>query len=138
MDIYNEHIDKLLENGHAYRCFCVAEDLHAHNFEAYQKGQPTIYPGTCRSVPRDESDRQASEGKPHVVRLNSQLFGRPTFDDAIHSRFQQRAPEHDFILRKTDGYPTYHFANVVDDHLMQITHVIRGDVRFTCTVTVRL
>ena len=63
-----------------------------------------------------------------MVRLNSGKFGRPNFQDAIYGPFQKKQQEEDFVLMKTDGYPTYHLANVVDDHLMKITHVVRGEV----------
>lgn len=68
-----------------------------------------------------------------MVRLKGDAFGRPKFRDAIYGYFQKKYPEEDFVVLKTDGYPTYHLANVVDDHLMEITHVIRGEVGQTST-----
>lgn len=87
-----------------------------------------MYPGTCRAVDGAESDRRAAAGEAHVVRFKGNAFGRPKLRDAIYGNFQKKEDEEDFILLKSDGFPTYHFACVVDDHLMKITHVIRGEV----------
>ncbi|KAM5353929.1 hypothetical protein ACJ41O_000579 [Fusarium nematophilum] len=127
LDTYKEHVKALVDNGSAYRCFCKPSVLEAQKRALHDAGKPTAYPGTCRSLPRDESDRRATSGEPHVVRLDSGRFGTPRFKDAIYGPFQKKEPEEDFVLMKTDGYPTYHLANVVDDHLMKITHVIRGE-----------
>ncbi|RSL46906.1 hypothetical protein CEP54_013643 [Fusarium duplospermum] len=127
LDIYKEHVKKLVENGSAYRCFCNSEVLEAQKRALHDAGKSTAYPGTCRSIPRSESDVRAAAGEAHVVRLDSGRFGTPGFKDAIYGPFQKKEPEEDFVLMKTDGYPTYHLANVVDDHLMKITHVIRGE-----------
>ncbi|KAF4981936.1 hypothetical protein FZEAL_2330 [Fusarium zealandicum] len=127
LDIYKDHVKTLVDNGSAYRCFCKSSVLEAQKRALHDAGKSTVYPGTCRSVPRSESDDRAAAGKPHVVRLDSARFGMPKFKDAIYGPFQKKEPEEDFVLMKTDGYPTYHLANVVDDHLMKITHVIRGE-----------
>ncbi|KAH7140738.1 hypothetical protein EDB81DRAFT_63524 [Dactylonectria macrodidyma] len=127
LDIYHKHTKTLLDNGSAYRCFCTADHLEAQKRALHDAGKPTAYPGTCRSLSRAESDSRAAAGDPHVVRLDSGRFGAPKFKDAIYGPFQKKEPEEDFVLMKTDGYPTYHLANVVDDHLMKITHVIRGE-----------
>ncbi|OAQ79048.1 glutamyl-tRNA synthetase [Purpureocillium lilacinum] len=127
LDIYKDHVQQLVDHGHAYRCFCTSEQLEAQKRELHDQGKPTVYPGTCRSVDSSESDRRAADGEPHVVRFKSDTFGRPKFRDAIYGTFQKKDQEEDFILLKTDGFPTYHLANVVDDHLMKITHVIRGE-----------
>lgn len=128
LDTYREHTKTLLDNGSAYRCFCTADHLEAQKRALHDAGKPTTYPGTCRTLSRADSDSRAAAGEAHVVRLNSGLFGTPKFKDAIYGPFQKKEPEEDFVLMKTDGYPTYHLANVVDDHLMKITHVIRGEV----------
>ncbi|UPL03864.1 hypothetical protein LCI18_014798 [Fusarium solani-melongenae] len=127
LGIYKEHVKTLVDNGSAYRCFCNSEVLEAQKRALHDAGKPTAYPGTCRSIPRSESDARAAAGEDHVVRLDSGRFGTPAFKDAIYGPFQKKEPEEDFVLMKTDGYPTYHLANVVDDHLMKITHVIRGE-----------
>ncbi|KAL7787198.1 hypothetical protein V8C43DRAFT_316928 [Trichoderma afarasin] len=127
LPVYQEHVQTLLDHGHAYRCFCTPEQLESQKRELHEAGKPTIYPGTCRSIDAAESDRRAKAGESHVVRFKSDKFGRPKLHDAIYGRFQKKDMEEDFILMKTDGFPTYHLANVVDDHLMKITHVIRGE-----------
>ncbi|KAM0283381.1 hypothetical protein ACHAQH_002504 [Verticillium albo-atrum] len=121
---YTKHAEQLIETGHAYRCFCTAEELERHKQQTLDGGSLVNYPGTCRSVPPDQAARRAANGESHVVRFRSE--GRPSFTDVVYGRYQKNEDESDFILMKTDGYPTYHFANVVDDHLMEITHVIRG------------
>lgn len=128
LDIYNEHIDQLIEKDHAYRCFCTNETLDALHRELHEAGQPTVYPGTCRTIPPEESTDRAKCGEKHVVRFKADPEARPKFTDAVYGPFQKKDAEVDYILLKADGFPTYHFANVVDDHLMKITHVIRGDV----------
>ncbi|KAJ6439924.1 NmrA-like family protein [Purpureocillium lavendulum] len=127
LGIYRDRVQQLVDDGHAYRCFCSSEQLEAQKRKLHDQGKPTVYPGTCRSVDAAESDRRAAEGEPHVVRFKSDTFGRPKFRDAIYGSFQKKDQEEDFILLKSDGFPTYHLANVVDDHLMKITHVIRGE-----------
>ncbi|KAF4341049.1 glutamyl-tRNA synthetase [Fusarium beomiforme] len=124
---YKEHAQILLDNGSAYRCFCDQTVLEAQKRALHDAGKSTAYPGTCRTIPRSESDERASKGEAHIVRLDSARFGTPKFKDAIYGPFQKKEPEEDFVLMKRDGYPTYHLANVVDDHLMKITHVIRGE-----------
>ncbi|KAM0480374.1 hypothetical protein ACHAPX_004205 [Trichoderma viride] len=127
LPVYHEHVHKLLGHDHAYRCFCTSGQLESQKRELHEAGKPTVYPGTCRSIDTAESDRRAKAGESHVVRFKSDKFGRPKLRDAIYGPFQKKDMEEDFILMKTDGFPTYHLANVVDDHLMKITHVIRGE-----------
>lgn len=126
MHHYQTYVSQLLESGKAYRCFCSAEDLSLHKQQSLDANGSANYPGTCRSVSPSVAERRATAGEPHVVRFRSS--GRPSFIDSVYGRYQKNEDEDDFILIKTDGYPTYHFANVVDDHLMEITHVIRGAV----------
>ncbi|KAG5930990.1 hypothetical protein E4U53_002009 [Claviceps sorghi] len=127
LDIYKDHVQTLLDRGHAYRCFCSPEQLESQKQALHEAGKSTAYPGTCRSVDTAESDMRARRGDAHVVRLKGDAFGRPMFRDAIYGNFQKKESEEDFVLLKSDGFPTYHLANVVDDHLMKITHVIRGE-----------
>ncbi|KAL2760907.1 hypothetical protein ACRALDRAFT_1026266 [Sodiomyces alcalophilus JCM 7366] len=124
LDLYHKHAEQLLDSGHAYRCFCTAQDLERHKQQTLDGGNLVNYPGTCRGIPPDQAARRAAHGKSHVVRFRSE--GRPSFTDVVYGHYQKNEDESDFILIKTDGFPTYHFANVVDDHLMKITHVIRG------------
>ena len=129
--LYKEHAQKLLENGHAYRCFCSAERLHKLAESRHQMGLATDYDRTCANISQEESDDRAHKHEPHIVRLRMP-DASPQYDDLIYGTFkplQQRRGEHSFedpVLLKSDGLPTYHLANVVDDHHMAITHVLRG------------
>ncbi|KAG5937205.1 hypothetical protein E4U59_004512 [Claviceps monticola] len=127
LDNYKLHVQTLLDRGHAYRCFCTSEQLENQKRELHEAGKSTAYPGTCRAVDTAEADMRASRGDAHVVRLKGDTFGRPNFCDAVYGPFQKAQAEEDFVLLKSDGFPTYHLACVVDDHLMKITHVIRGE-----------
>lgn len=101
--------------------------MEQHKKEAHESGQPTLYPGTCRHVSLEESDDRAHKGEEFAIRFKSAeepLMIR----DIIYNRFKKKDPEDDYIIMKRDGFPTYHFANVVDDRHMKITHVIRGAV----------
>lgn len=91
-----------------------------------QEGNPTIYNRTCTHVPPDVSARRAANGEPHCVRFRCDHA--PVVHDLVYKEYAKPGPEDDFIIIKQDGFPTYHFANVVDDYLMKITHVIRGAV----------
>ncbi|KAJ9638773.1 Glutamate--tRNA ligase mitochondrial [Coniosporium tulheliwenetii] len=132
--LYQSHAHKLLDSGHAYRCFCSAERLHQLAEQRAALGVATDYDRTCASIPKDESDERAAKGEQHVIRL---LVPEdyPEFNDLVYGhvgrgkkkRRQDMVAYEDPILLKTDGLPTYHLANVVDDHHMKITHVIRGD-----------
>ncbi|KEZ45311.1 hypothetical protein SAPIO_CDS2114 [Scedosporium apiospermum] len=124
LDKYRPFADQLLESGQAYRCFCTAEDLEKHKAQAVTQNQSTRYPGTCRNISPEESADRAAKGETHVIRFK----GGNTFPfvDRVYGLYEKKEEEDDFILIKSDGFPTYHFANVIDDHLMEITHVIRG------------
>lgn len=136
--IYREHAEKLLDNGTAYRCFCSPERLHALAEHRSKLGLPPDYDRTCAHIPKEQSDDRAAKGDAHVVRLLVP-DKYPVFEDLVYGLVRQRrdmqlkpSPQtplgsfDDPILIKSDGFPTYHLANVVDDHLMDITHVIRG------------
>ncbi|KAF3009805.1 Glutamate--tRNA ligase mitochondrial [Curvularia kusanoi] len=131
--IYREHAQKLLDSGHAYRCFCTTERLNALAEHRHKLGLATDYDRTCASIPKDESDDRAHRHEPHVIRLKVP-DQYPTYRDLIYGTFKPlkrrghvtETSYEDPILLKSDGLPTYHLANVVDDHLMNITHVIRG------------
>ncbi|GLA45241.1 hypothetical protein CBS147343_10845 [Aspergillus niger] len=132
--IYRSHAQELIENGHAYRCFCSADRLDAFARHRSQVGLPAGYDRKCGEVSAEESEERAAKGEAHVVRLK--VEGYPMFNDLVYGKTgQNRSPNKldliervydDPILIKSDGHPTYHLANVVDDHLMKITHVIRG------------
>lgn len=128
LSLYDEHANQLIREGKAYRCFCSPEDLERHKQAAHESGESTAYPGTCRNVSLEESDDRAAKGEKYAVRFKSS--DKPIIiEDILYTRYRKREPEEDFIIRKRDGFPTYHFANIVDDRAMKITHVIRGAVR---------
>ncbi|PWY90254.1 glutamyl-tRNA synthetase [Aspergillus sclerotioniger CBS 115572] len=132
--IYRTHAHELIQNGHAYRCFCSADRLDAFARHRSQAGLPAGYDRKCGEVSAEESEERAANGEAHVVRLK--VEGYPMFNDLVYGKTgQNRSPNKldliervydDPILIKSDGHPTYHLANVVDDHCMKITHVIRG------------
>lgn len=117
-----------MESGHAFRCFCSKEDLEFNISQATARGSAARYPGTCRNIGKGESDRRAANGEPHVLRFKASKEA-VVAPDLIYGAYKKGETEDDFIIMKSDGFPTYHFANVVDDHFMKITHVIRGAVR---------
>ncbi len=126
-----------MHSGNAYRCFCSPERLHILAQHRAQLGLPPDYDRTCAHIPKDQSDDRAAKGEAHVIRLKVP-DKYPVFNDLVYGLVRQRSqfttqppPRGSFddpILIKSDGFPTYHLANVVDDHLMKITHVIRGSV----------
>jgi glutamyl-tRNA synthetase len=127
-EIYRGEVAKLLESGSAYRCFCTAERLEAVRHEQRRQGLFVGYDGLCRGRPRDEGERRAAAGEPFVIRMAMPHTGETVFVDRLRGEVKfDNAQIDDQILLKTDGFPTYHLANVVDDHLMEITHVIRAE-----------
>jgi glutamyl-tRNA synthetase len=127
-DIYREHVETLLASGAAYRCFCTAERLEAVRHEQRRQGLFVGYDGLCRGRPAAEGDARAAAGEPFVVRLAMPRTGEIVFQDRLRGEVKFEAAQmDDQVLLKTDGFPTYHLANVVDDHLMGITHVIRAE-----------
>ncbi|KAK1751607.1 mitochondrial putative glutamate--tRNA ligase [Echria macrotheca] len=125
LELYHTHAAELIASGKAYRCFCSKEQLLHHNTISHEQGGRTGYPGTCRSISPEESEDRAARGESHVVRFRSPA--EPTrIQDLVFNSFRKKDPEEDFVIIKSDGFPTYHFANVVDDRKMAITHVIRG------------
>ncbi|KAI1760144.1 hypothetical protein GGR53DRAFT_523315 [Hypoxylon sp. FL1150] len=124
LETYTKYAAQLIDEGHAYRCFCTAEQLDQMRTISMQEGNPTIYNRTCTHIPPDVSARRAANGEPHVVRFRCDYA--PVIHDLVYKGYAKIGPEDDFIIIKQDGFPTYHFANVVDDYLMNITHVIRG------------
>jgi glutamyl-tRNA synthetase len=130
-ELYKEHADMLLKKGHAYRCFCSSERLNRIAEQRHKLGLATDYDRACAGIPQEESDTRADAGEKFVVRLKVP-DQYPSYDDLIYGTFKplkrRRGDDafEDPILLKSDGLPTYHLANVVDDHHMKITHVIRG------------
>lgn len=128
LDIYQKHVNILLGNGHAYRCFCTEERLDTMRAAQQAQKLNPKYDRRCLSVSKDESDRRAAAGEKHVVRMKVPAGPTLTFEDLIRGAISyERDSIDDQVLMKSDGFPTYHLANVVDDHHMEITHVIRGE-----------
>lgn len=126
--IYQEHARLLLERGHAYKCFATAEELATMREIAVKQGKRIGYDRRDRTLTAEEVAAREARGDPYVIRLKIPLSGECVYEDAIKGRITcPWADVDDQVLLKSDGFPTYHLANVVDDHLMQITHVIRGD-----------
>jgi len=128
LSIYQDYINQLLANGHVYRCFCSPERLATLRTQQRSAKAQSGYDQHCRNLNAEEINRQLDAGTPYVIRMKIPLTGTIEFEDLIRGRvsFACKLLE-DQILQKSDGFPTYHLANVVDDHLMQITHVIRGE-----------
>jgi glutamyl-tRNA synthetase len=125
---YKDHAGILLENGTAYRCFCTAERLEKVRVQQIADKATLGYDRHCRDLDPHDGTRRAAAGEPHVIRLKVPLSGPITFKDKLRGEVTRDAKEiDDQVLLKSDGLPTYHLANVVDDHLMEITHVIRAE-----------
>ncbi len=125
--IYLEYARKLIEKGEAYYCFCDKERLESLKTEVAGK-EIVIYDKHCLSLSKEEVEEKLAAGIPYVIRQNNPAEGTTTFQDDIYGAISvDNAELDDMILIKSDGYPTYNFANVVDDHLMGITHVVRGN-----------
>ena len=133
LDIYHEHINRLLDEGSAYRCFCSAERLDKMRREQIAGGKNPMYDRQCRNIPAEESVKQA-DNEAFVVRLKIPDEETISFNDGVRGQVSfETAAIDDQVLLKSDGFPTYHLANVVDDHMMGITDVIRGEEWLTST-----
>jgi glutamyl-tRNA synthetase len=126
--IYEEHVKGLLDAGKAYRCFCSPERLQAMRKEQEKRRVPLKYDRTCLKLEPAEIDDNLKKGNPFVVRMMIPEARTIRFHDIIRGDVEFHSDQlDDQVLLKSDGYPTYHLANVVDDHLMGITHIIRGE-----------
>ncbi len=126
--IYLEYAKKLIEKGEAYYCFCDKERLAGLKSQVVEGKEITVYDKHCLSLSKEEVEEKLKAGLPYVIRQNNPREGKTTFHDEIYGDISvDNAELDDMILIKSDGYPTYNFANVVDDHLMGITHVVRGN-----------
>ncbi len=126
--IYLEYAKKLIEKGEAYYCFCDKERLAGLKSQVVEGKEITVYDKHCLSLSKEEVEEKLKAGLPYVIRQNNPREGKTTFHDEIYGDISVDNGElDDMILIKSDGYPTYNFANVVDDHLMGITHVVRGN-----------
>ena len=131
-EIYQTYVKELIRQGLAYPCFCTAEELEQTRNEQEANKLKTGYYGEFakhRNITFEEAKAQVDEGKPFVVRLKSpgSEENKIIFEDAVKGKIEMPENDEDFVLLKSDGIPTYHFAHAVDDHLMHTTHVLRGD-----------
>jgi len=128
LEIYERHARMLLDGGHAFRCFCTPERLDQMRAEQRARSEPPAYDGRCLTLTQAEVTANESAGLPFVVRLRVPREGTACIDDLLRGpiEFEWRTVDMQ-VLVKSDGWPTYHLANVVDDHLMAISHVMRGE-----------
>ncbi len=127
-EIYQRYARELLDRGHAFKCFCTPERLEEMREAQRAAKQPPHYDGLCLTYTQEEVTRREEAGEPYVVRLKIPTEGACVFEDLLRGKITVEWKTVDMqVLLKADGYPTYHLANVVDDHLMGITHVIRGE-----------
>ena len=125
--IYLDYAKQLIEMGKAYYCFCTKERLDSLKTSVAGK-EISIYDKHCLQLSKEEIEANLAQGLPYVIRLNVPREGQTSFTDVIYGEITvDNAELEDMILIKSDGYPTYNFANVIDDHLMGITHVVRGN-----------
>ncbi|MCB9229951.1 MAG: glutamate--tRNA ligase [Deltaproteobacteria bacterium] len=128
LSIYKEKSAWLVQQGKAYHCFCSADRLNQVRNEQRQSGLMPGYDGHCRNVSKDEAEQRIARGERFVIRLKTPDEGATSFHDQIRGQIDiNNCQLDDQVLVKSDGFPTYHLANVVDDHLMKISHVIRAE-----------
>ena len=127
-DIYKKYVQELLDKDATYHCFCTEDDLKKMREEQIAKKMDIRYDGRCRNLSKEQVQQNLAQGKPYVMRAKIPDEGEVVFFDIVRERISIKwETVDDQVLIKSDGYPTYHLANVVDDHLMKITHVIRGE-----------
>ena len=128
LSIYRTYADQLIASGHAFYCFCSSERLDAVRTERMAAKLPPGYDGTCKHLTKEEIASKLASGTPYTIRLDMPEEGECVFTDLIRGeiRFPKKDVD-DQVLIKSDGFPTYHLAVVVDDHLMEVTHVLRGE-----------
>jgi glutamyl-tRNA synthetase len=128
LEIYKKYAEELVAKGHAYYCFCTPQRLDQMRKELEAKHLPPMYDGLCKKIDRKESKKLVAAGEKYVIRLNVPDEGTTTFHDIIRGdiSFENKLID-DQVLLKSDGYPTYHLGVVIDDHIMNNNHVIRGE-----------
>ncbi|MCO5154731.1 MULTISPECIES: glutamate--tRNA ligase [unclassified Shinella] len=127
-EIYRPFVDKIVANGHGFKCFCTPERLAEMREAQRAAGKPPKYDGLCLHLSAEEVTKRVEAGEPHVVRMKIPTEGSCKFVDGVYGPVEIPWDAVDMqVLLKADGMPTYHMANVVDDHLMKITHVARGE-----------
>lgn len=128
LHIYQEYAEALVREGHAYYCYCSSERLEAMREEQRRRGEPPGYDRHCRYLTAKQRADYEAQGIQPVIRLAVPLEGQTSFTDVIRGTITvDNSSLDDLILLKSDGYPTYHLANVIDDHLMRISHIMRAD-----------
>lgn len=128
LPLYQEHLKKLIETGHAYHCFCTSERLDAMRKDQQKRKQAPMYDRMCADLNKEDVEKRIAEGEKHVVRMRVPHEETVTYDDAIYGVLSFKGHTiDDQVLLKSDGFPTYHLAHVVDDHLMKTDIVIRGE-----------
>mgnify|MGYP001158293210 CR=1 FL=1 len=129
LEIYTKYIKKLLDEGNAYRCFCTQERLEKLRIEQRQKGFTPRYDGFCRNLSKAETSRRAESNEDYVVRMKiPEATETMVLNDLIRGKVSiETSQSEDQVIVKSDGFPTYHLAVVIDDYLMKITHVVRGE-----------
>jgi len=134
LDTYQPYLDKLVADKKAYPCFCTKEELEAERETAQQTGQTPRYSGRCRALTPEERQAKKAANTPYTIRFAVSGEQEITFQDHIRGDMSfQRSDIEDFVICKSDGIPTYHFAVTIDDALMEITHVIRGEEHLSNT-----
>jgi glutamyl-tRNA synthetase len=128
-DIYRKYAEQLVDQGDAYYCFCTPRELEAMKARQRAAGEPIMYDRRHRGIDKGEARARAAKGEPYVVRMKAPLEGEHVYKDRLRKQPVVKAWKEidDQVLLKSDGWPTYHLAAVVDDHLMGITHVIRAE-----------
>lgn len=126
--VYHQYATQLVQTGKAYYCFCTPERLAEMRKKQEQAGEPSGYDRFCRELPAEEVEKKLAAGEQYVIRFKTPLTGQTKVHDELRGEmlFDHQTLD-DFVVLKSDGFPTYHLASVVDDHLMGITHVIRGE-----------
>jgi len=128
LDLYQKYAQELIDKGHAYYCFCSSERLATLRQEQEQAKKPTKYDGLCRNLSLEEAKARITDGEKYVIRMKMPENKDIEFEDMVRGKIKFNTRElDDQVLLKADGFPTYHLAHVVDDHLMEATHVIRGE-----------
>jgi len=134
LDLYKKYAEQLVEMGKAYYCFCTEERLNSLREEADILKRPFMYDGHCKSISIEEARERIANGEKYVIRQAMPKTGTTSYHDAVYGDISiNNSVLEDQILLKSDGYPTYNFANVIDDHLMNITHVVRGNEYLSST-----
>jgi len=128
VSMYKKYAEELVEKGRAYYCFCTNERLVEMRTKQEEDHKPPMYDGLCKQIPLDQAKERVKKGEKYVIRLNVPEEGVTTFHDLIRGdiTFENKLID-DQVLLKSDGYPTYHLGVVVDDHVMEISHIIRGE-----------